>query len=193
MLLSPLLRLGLFLALLPGWVLAQPAVFDGLRLQDHRLKPVTARALAGEPLLLNFVFAGCTTVCPVQLHSLQQLRAALPAEVRARVQFVSVTVDPLSDSPQALAAFARARGLDEPGWRFVSGAPAQVHQLLDRMQVFGPQAAPRDPAARPDPADHRSSLYLFGADGQLVQRFRGDPVDLPRLQAEIAALTRPQP
>lgn len=187
-----------WLALLPLVAAAQPAAFHGLALQDHRLQAVSARTLAGKPMLLNFVFAGCTTVCPGQLLALQQLREMLPPAVRAELQIVSVTVDPLSDTPQALGSFARARGLDLPGWRFVSGSPTQVHRLLDRMQVFA-QASPasavataaRPPAPRPDPADHRTALYLFAADGQLIQRFRGHPIDLPRLQAEITALSLP--
>jgi protein SCO1/2 len=191
----PFARLGLYLVLLlaGGQALAQPAVFRGLHLQDHRLQNVTSRALAGQPLLLNFVFAGCTTVCPVQLQALQQLREALPPATRAQLQFVSVTVDPLSDTPQALARFARARGLDLPGWRFVSGPPAQVHTLLDRMQVFGPAAARGPNAAPPEPADHRSAVYLFSADGQLLQRFRGSPIDQARLLADIQTLIRVQP
>lgn len=187
-----------WLALLPLLATAQPAAFQGLALQDHRLQALSARTLAGKPMLLSFVFAGCTTVCPGQLLALQQLREMLPPAVRAELQIVSVTVDPLSDTPQALGRFARARGLDLPGWRFVSGPPAQVHRLLDRMQVFAPAGGPTPVATAaqaalpsPDPADHRTALYLFAADGQLIQRFRGSPIDLPRLQAEITALSLP--
>lgn len=163
---------------------AQPAAWQGLRLQDHRLQPVAAAHLAGRPLLLNFVFAGCTRVCPLQLQELVQLHHALPADVRQQLQFVSVTVDPLSDTPAALADFARRHGADRPGWRFVSGPPAQVHRLLDRMQVFDPRVA------QPTADDHRSSLYLYAADGRLLQRYRGAPVDRARLLDELTRLTR---
>jgi protein SCO1/2 len=174
------------------WPLAGPALgqaplpaWQGLRLQDHRLQPVSAAQLQGRPLLLHFVFAGCSSVCPLQLQELVQLHEGLAPAVRASVQFVSVTVDPLTDTTQSLAAFARRHGADRPGWRFVSGAPAEVHRLLDRMQVFDPA----QPAPRPD--DHRSALWLYTAEGTLLQRFRGAPVDRSRLADELTRLSRP--
>lgn len=101
--------------------------------------------------------------------------------------FLSATVDPLSDTPQALAAFAQRQGVDRAGWRFASGAPAQVQQLLDRLQVFDPRAAP------PQPEDHRNAIYLYAPSGQLLQRFRGLPVDRARLADELGRLAQPKP
>jgi protein SCO1/2 len=161
---------------------AQPAPLAGLKLQDHRLQPLAAPALAGRPVLLHFVFAGCSSVCPLQLQELRQLHDTLPADVRARVSILSVTVDPLSDTPAALAAFARRHDTDRPGWHFVSGAPAEVHRLLDRLQAFE--------SGRRDPDAHRTSLYLYAPDGRLLQRFRGSPVDRVRLADELQRLVR---
>ena len=37
--------------------------------------------------------------------------------------------------------------------------------------------------------DHRSAVYLFAADGRLLQRFRGTPVDEARLVDELTRLS----
>lgn len=184
--LATVLGLGLALGLcftLPA--AAQPAPLQGLQLQDHRGLALAPAQLAGRPVLLHFVFAGCSRVCPLQLQELRQLHEALPPAVRARVVFLSATVDPLSDTPQALAAFAQRQGVDRPGWRFISGAPAQVQQLLDRLQIFDPRAA------TPQPEDHRNAIYLYTPSGQLLQRFRGEPVDRARLADELGRLVQP--
>lgn len=136
-------------------------------------------------MLLHFVFAGCSRVCPLQLQELRALHEALPAAVRHRVVFLSVTVDPLSDTPAALAAYARGQGVDRPGWRFVSGEPAQVHRLHERLQAFDSRVA------APALDDHRTSLFLYSPDGHLLQRHRGVPVDRPRLVDELTRLARP--
>lgn len=171
---------------LPMVASAQPTPLQGLQLQDHRGQAVAAAQLAGRPVLLHFVFAGCSRVCPLQVRALKQLHSALPPAVRERVVFLAVTVDPLSDTPEALAAYARRQDADRPGWRFVSGAPAQVHRLLDRLQVFDPRIA------QPVPDDHRNSIYRYAPDGRLLQRFRGEPVDRTRLADELTRLTRTQ-
>jgi protein SCO1/2 len=164
---------------------AQGLPWHDLALRDHREQPLRPAELAGRPVLLHFVFAGCTTACPVQVQELRALHDSLPAPVRERVVFLSVTVDPLGDTPQALAAYARQQGVDRPGWRFVSGPPAQVHRLHERLQAFDAQPTAR----RPD--DHRTSLFLYRPDGQLLQRHRGVPVDRVRLADELTRLTRP--
>jgi protein SCO1 len=166
-----------------GMATAQPMPLRGLALTDHHQQPLRATALAQRPVLLSFVFAGCSTTCPLQVKELAALHDELPAAARAQVRFVSVTVDPLSDTPQALAAFAKRMGAERSGWAFATGKPDVVGTLLERMQTF-----PAGKAA-PQPEDHRTSLYLFGVDGRLLQRFRGVPVDRPRLVAEITRLT----
>lgn len=165
---------------------AQPASWQGLTLQDHRQAAVHARALQGQAVLMHFVFTTCSTVCPVQVRELAEVHAALPDDVRRRVRFVSVSVDPLQDTPASLAAFARRMGADRAGWHFVTGAPAQVHTLLDRLQVMDTRAT----GSRARPEDHRTSLYLYDAAGTLVQRYGGVPVDRPRLTEEITQVVR---
>jgi protein SCO1/2 len=178
-------KLGPLLAsllLAAGASASPPTALRDLRLQDHSARPIEPASLEGRVLLLNFVFTGCSSTCPLQTHELALLRRSLPAQVRARAEFLSVSVDPLNDTPDALAAFARRMGADQPGWRFATGAPAQVETLLARMQVMDPRRQP------PAPADHRSSLWLFDHSGALVQRFAGAPIDRARLADEIGRL-----
>lgn len=165
---------------LAGTACSQPLPLRDVRLVDQRGQALSMAALAGRPTLLHFIFTQCGTTCPTQVQELVQLHAGLPAAVRAQVRFVSVTVDPLSDTPATLTAFARRHGALRPGWDFATGSPVEVGRLVERMAVMRPD---RSGPARPD--DHRTSLYLFGSDGQLVQRFRGVPVDGARLAHEL--------
>lgn len=156
---------------------------QGAKLVGHHGKPLASASLAGRPTLLNFIFTQCSTTCPSQVQQLATLHDSLAPQVREQVRFVSVSVDPLSDTPATLTAFARRMGALRSGWEFATGNPVDVHRLLDRMAIMNPT---RGEGAKPE--DHRTSLYLFGADGQLVQRFRGTPVDVPRLRAELSSL-----
>lgn len=159
---------------------AQPAPLRGLALQDQAARRIDAAAYRGRTLLLNFVFTGCSTTCPTQTLELAALRRKLPPALRAQVDFLSVSVDPLADTPATLAAFARRMDADQPGWRFATGAPSQIDALTQRLAATDP----RQP--NPGPADHGTALYLFDAAGLLRQRYAGVPVDRPRLARELA-------
>jgi protein SCO1 len=167
---------------------AQPVALADVRLQDHRGKTLAARDLGDRLVLLNFVFTQCSTSCPLQVRELAALYDQFTPAVRARLRFVSISVDPLSDTPATLAAFARRMDAERAGWHFATGSPTEVGRLLDRMQVFNPA---KGTAARAE--DHRTSLYLFGPDGQLVQRYAGVPVDASRLTDEISRLALARP
>lgn len=161
---------------------AQPAPLQGLRLQDQRTQPLDAAALRGRVVLLNFVFTGCSSTCPLQVKELAAVHAALPAAARQQVRFVSVSVDPAHDTPATMAEFAQRLGADQPGWLFATGRPAEVEKLFERLRAFDPAKA------RPTPDDHRTTLFLYDARGELMQRFAGVPVDRPRLVREITQL-----
>jgi protein SCO1/2 len=168
---------------------AQPAVLQGVALQDHRQQPLHKAGLQGQATLLHVVFTTCSSTCPTQVLDLAQVHGALPADVRRRLRVLSLTVDPLSDTPQALAAYARRLDADRPGWHFVTGAPQQVHRVLDRLQALDTRQGPAQAA------DHRTQLYLYDADGNLRLRLAGVPVDRRRLADELTQLARlgPQP
>jgi protein SCO1/2 len=163
---------------------AQPAPLLGLRLQDQSALLIAPEAFTKYLVLMNFVFTGCSSTCPLQVQELAELRRALPPDVARAVQFLSITVDPMSDTPAALLAFAQRMGADQAGWRFATGAPADIDRLIGRMRAIDPRK--KDP----QPSDHSTALYLFDESGVLVQRYGGVPVDRGRLAAELTQLAR---
>lgn len=173
---------GVLCLLLANAAWAQPTPLRGVRLLDQRTQPVDAAALRGHVVLLNFVFTGCSSTCPLQVKELAAVHAALPAAARRQVRFVSISVDPAHDTPATMAEFAQRLGADQPGWHFATGRPADVETLFDRLRAFDPTKA------KPVPEDHRTTLFLYDARGELMQRFAGVPVDRPRLVREITQL-----
>jgi protein SCO1/2 len=160
-----------------------PSAFEGIALTNQDGLGLGPSDLAGKVLLVNFMFTSCSMVCPRQTRALLEIRNALPTAVRAEVRFLSVSVDPENDEPDALKRFARAHGADLPGWSFVRADEAGTERLARRMAVFDASAD-----AATGPAAHTTALYLFDKKGALAQRYSGSPIDVPRLSREVAAL-----
>ncbi len=158
-----------------------PAVFSDISLIDQDGAPLTGKALANRSLVVSFMFTSCPVVCPRQTQALAEVRAALPAAVRERVRFVSISVDPENDTPSALKRFAQLNHADDSGWSFVRADAVGTQLLTTRLAAF-------EPGSAAEPAAHGTSLYLFDRGGRLAQRYRGAPLDVSHLARELTLL-----
>jgi len=156
--------------------------FRGMKLIDQDGRPLAWQALQGRFVLVNFVFTGCSTICPMQTRALVDMHQRLTAGLRPKVRQLSISLDPLSDSPEVLKAFARRMGADLPHWRFATGRPEDIERLADSLKLFRPGPDTR----KPD--DHSTALWLVDPAGMLRFRYSGNPPDAARLVREIGVL-----
>ena len=73
------------------------------------------------------------------------------------ITFLSISLDPLHDTPEVLRAFARAQGVG-PGWYFLTGSPRDVEQLRRKLGVYD-----LDPAVDADRSQPRGIPVLGNA------------------------------
>lgn len=73
----------------------------------------------GRPVVLNFVFTTCTTICPLMSSTFAQFEQRLGPDA-AKVHLVSISIDPEHDTPARLAEYAR-KFRAGPEWRHYTG------------------------------------------------------------------------
>jgi protein SCO1 len=98
--------------------------------------------MRGRTVVVNFMFTGCSSVCPPQTAILRAARESL-ADAR-NVLLISVTVDPLGDGPEQLRGYAKRFDLKPgigQGWVFLTGKPEHVRRV---MQSFGERGSAPD-------------------------------------------------
>jgi len=88
------------------------------------------------PVALNFIFATCTTICPVMTATFSQLRDELGDDAD-RVHMVSITIDPSHDTPAVLADYARKHNAPAD-WLFLSGPTEDVEVALKAFDAWTP-------------------------------------------------------
>ncbi|MEG1039282.1 MAG: SCO family protein [Pseudomonas sp.] len=86
-------------------------------------------------VVINFIFTGCGDSCPLETARLRQVQQLLGDRVGRDVFFYSISIDPLSDTPEVLKAYA-ARFKVGPGWRFLTGDKDQIDELRRRLGLF---------------------------------------------------------
>lgn len=104
-----------------------------------------------QTVVINFIFTTCTTICPPLGATFARVQKELGDKVGRDVRFISISVDPATDTPERLKAWGAKFHAGE-GWTFVTGDKPQVDELL---RALGASSARRE--------DH-SPTILIGND-----------------------------
>jgi protein SCO1/2 len=139
-----------------------------------------AHDVIGERIaIVNFIYTTCTTVCPVSSATFAQLQERLGAALGKEVVLVSITLDPVRDTPQRLREYSARHGARE-GWTWLTGAKRDVDDVL---KGFG--------AYTPNFEDHPAMVLVGEATGAWSRFFGFASVD--QLLARVDAARRNRP
>jgi protein SCO1/2 len=147
--------------------------------------------LAGRPLLLSFNYTGCPRLCGLQLSGLARGLRDLGWDGE-RCQVVTVSIDPAERLPQ-LAAYKQAKVREAggragaaAGWRFLTGAPADVAALAEAVG-FRYRYEPTTGEYQ-----HQATLVVVSGDGRVSGYLHGISYPAERLAAALARAERNQ-
>ena len=160
-------------------VIGQPAgahefvdrLHRAVRLADYR----------GKPLVVSFVYTACFQVCPTTTQFLaRSVDAARKALGKDSFQVVSIGFNQPFDDSEAMAAFARKAGIDDPHWEFLSPDAKAVAALV-RDFGFTYYATPKG-------FDHLTQLTVVDGEGVIYRQIYGETFELPMLVGPIQEL-----
>jgi protein SCO1/2 len=86
-------------------------------------------------VVLDFVFTSCTNVCPIVSAVLKQVQQRLHDESLDDVAIVSLTVDPIRDTPKRLKAYATKFAASE-GWTWLTGPKPVMDDVLTGLGAY---------------------------------------------------------
>jgi protein SCO1/2 len=90
-------------------------------------KPISLKNFEHNIFVVNFFYSHCPSVCDVMNRNVSRLADAY--RKNRMVKFVSVTVDPEHDTPEALKAYAGQYKLPSQKWMFLTGDTTSVYTL----------------------------------------------------------------
>jgi protein SCO1/2 len=100
--------------------------------QDGQEMRLYTDLLKGKVVVINTFFGSCTGVCPMINRKLIEIQHALGDRLGDDVYILSLSVDPLTDTPPRLKTYAE-RIKAKPGWYFLTGEQANVDFALRKI------------------------------------------------------------
>jgi protein SCO1/2 len=101
---------------------------DGIKMNLRKL------LTSDGPILVDFVYTTCTTICPVLSVNFANFQKTIIGE-HGTARLVSISIDPEFDTPRAMKAYLK-RYHAQPGWDYVTGTRDDISRVLKAFKVF---------------------------------------------------------
>ena len=149
----------------------------------HDGQPFGFKQMKGKLNVVDFIFTRCKSVCPTTMANMSELYQLY--EGSDKIQFISISVDPESDSLEALNTYGKKYGVNDNRWIFLR---APIEDVIKVCEVDFMLAADNLPGA------HTSKFILVDQDGNIRSYHEGLNSDaMTALKNNIRQLAREIP
>jgi protein SCO1/2 len=89
-----------------------------------------------KPVIIDFIFGTCTTICPVLSVGFLNLQRKLGPDA-GKVHLVSISIDPEYDTPKIMKEYLK-RYQAKPGWDFFTGSRQDIDSVMKAFDAYIP-------------------------------------------------------
>ena len=90
--------------------------------------------VSDKPVVVNFIYTTCTTICPILSATFSQIQRELGADA-VGLRMISISIDPEQDSPERLQDYAR-RFKSSDNWHFLTGDIENVISIQKALDAY---------------------------------------------------------
>lgn len=146
---------------------------------------VDQNKVKGRVYVADFFFTTCPSICPkmtTQLKRLQILTKDIP-----ELHFLSFSIDPEKDQPEALRKYIEEYGVSKENWDFLTGDEEETHEL----GVKGYMVHAKSDENAPGGFAHSPSFVLVDREGLIRGIYDGTSTDdVDQLNKDIRRLLK---
>ncbi|HSB73902.1 MAG TPA: SCO family protein [Candidatus Methylomirabilis sp.] len=103
--------------------------------QDGKRMKFKTDVVKDRLVVIDTIYTTCPVVCPILSATFANVQQALGDRLGKGVFLISITVDPATDVPPRLKAYAE-RWEAKPGWIFLTGQKSTVDLVLQGLGVY---------------------------------------------------------
>lgn len=146
---------------------------------------IALKDLRGKTLVMVMIYTTCKAACPRLVADMRNIEADIPKKYSEDIQYVLVSIDPKTDTPEKLKAFAIENYMDGEQWTFLQGTEESVREFANVLAVKYKEISPMD-------FSHSNIISVFNPEGELVHQQEGLGVDNKATIASILNTVSPE-
>ncbi len=122
--------------------------------------------LQGDVLVMVMIYTTCKAACPRLVADMRNIEEQLPEDIKGKVKMIFVSIDPETDTPERLKAFAKENLMDEEPWMFLRSTEANTREFAAVLAVNYKEISPIN-------FSHSNIISVFNEKGELVFQQEG--------------------
>lgn len=141
--------------------------------QDRKKVKLRDLLRSEQPVMLDFIYGTCTTICPVLSAGYVSLQRRLGPDT-AGVRMISVSIDPEHDTPAVMKEYLK-RYSAKPGWDFLTGSRDDIDRVMRAFDAYVPNKMSHYPIVllRRPGTDQWVRIYGLISTSELYREYQG--------------------
>lgn len=127
---------------------------------------IELKELQGKVLAMVMIYTSCQAACPRLVADMRNIEKQIPEDKKDNVQYVFVSIDPETDTPERLTAFAIENQMEDDKWLFLRGTEEDTREFAAVLAVNYKQISPID-------FSHSNIISVFNQGGELIHQQEG--------------------
>lgn len=128
--------------------------------QDGKKVRLKSLVETDQPIVIDFIYGTCTTICPVLSAGFANLQRKLSDSGRSP-RLISITIDPEHDTPKIMKNYLKLFRA-KPGWDFLTGSRQDIDKIMRAMNAYIPDKMSHYPINLIRSPKDGSWVRLFG-------------------------------
>lgn len=156
----------------PYFQVIDAAQAPDFELQDAAGNPVRLSDFSDKVVVLHFIYAGCPDICPLHADKIAAIQASInDGPMKELVQFISITTDPVNDTPDILREYAERYGFEAGNWVILTTRPGQADDATRVLaREYGLEFTT---VADTDMMMHGAVTHIVDIGGRYAAKFHG--------------------
>ena len=146
-------------------------------------KSIKLKDLRGNTLVMVMIYTSCQAACPRLVADMRNIEKQIPKNQLEKIDFVFVSIDPETDTPETLKTFAKENLMDDQRHIFLQGSMSGVREFSNVLAVKYKQISPLD-------FSHSNIISVFDKNGELVKQQEGLSVDNKEIVSKIIEISK---
>lgn len=122
--------------------------------------------LRGKVLVMVMIYTSCQAACPRLIADMRRIEEEVPDEYGNDVQYIMVSIDPETDTPSRLKAFAAENQMTDDRWMFIRSSIELTREFATVLAVNYKRISPID-------FSHSNIISVFDREGEMVYQQEG--------------------